>query len=372
MKLLEYQGKQLFSRYGIPVPPGGLWPIHPNDLKWVAIKAQVPAGKRSKRGGIEFADDAAAIDVSARNMLGRTLGDHLVEQVLVEERLEIERELYLAVVNDRDAQCLTILASAKGGVEIESVPKEDILRLPIDAPGKIQASAIERVTSFLDLSKKTKEGVGSIVEALCRLTYEQDAEVAEINPLAVIRGGSAVAADSKVVLDGRARFRHPEWDELEVSPEQTPFERSIAEHHGYAIDVDPKGLVVAIIGGAGAMMATFDRLIDLGVPMRAVVDLGGTAMYGAAGMTPIFQAAADLNTPIIFFSTFFQTSRCDLVAEGVAEACRQATPKSRLLARMEGNSGERGREILGEIGFEVNEKIELALSAVAAACREIE
>ena len=371
MKLLEYQGKQLFSRYGIPIPTGALWPNHPKELESVAIKAQVPAGKRGKRGGIEFADGATAIEVSAREMQGRALGDDLIEQVLIEERLEIERELYLAVVIDRDARCRTILASAQGGVDIETVPKENILRLPIGATGEIQASAIEQISSFLELPKTTKAGVATIVEALCRLAHDEDADVAEINPLAVIRGGDVVAADSKVVLDDRARFRHPEWENLDVAPERTPFELAISEHRGYAIDVDPEGQVVAIIGGAGAMMATFDRLIDLGVPMRAVVDLGGTAMYGAAGMTPIFQAVADLKTPIIFFSTFFQTSRCDLVAEGIAEACAQAAPKSRLLARMEGNSGERGREILGEIGFEVNEKIEPALTAVAAACKEL-
>jgi succinyl-CoA synthetase beta subunit len=371
MKLLEYQGKELFSRYGIPIPPGALWPNHPKELKAVAIKAQVPAGGRGKAGGIEFVDDAAAIEVGARKMLGQALGDHLIEQILIEERLDIERELYLAVVIDRDAKCRTILTSAQGGMDIESVPKKDILRLPIEASAEIQASTIEQVTSFLDLTEMTAVSVASILEALCRLAHEQDAEVAEINPLAVIRDGSTVAADAKIVLDDRARFRHPEWEQLDTSPEQTPFELAIGEHRGYAIDVDPNGLVVAIIGGAGAMMATFDRLIDLGVPMRAVVDLGGTAMYGAAGMTPIFQAVADLKTPIIFFSTFFQTSRCDLVAQGIAEACAQAAPKSRLLARLEGNSGERGREILSEIGFEVNEKIEHALNAVATACKEI-
>ena len=371
MKLLEYQGKQLFSQYGIPIPTGALWPNHPKELERAAIKAQVLAGKRGKRGGIEFVDDAAAIDVSAQGLLGRALGDDLIEQVLVEERLDIEQELYLAVVIDRDARCRIILASAHGGMDIESVPKESILRLPIDASREIQATEIEQVASFLTVPKGTSDGVASIVEALCRLAYEQDAEVAEINPLAVTRGGEIVAADSKVVLDGRAHYRHPEWEKLEISPQQTPFEQSIAEHHAYAIDVDPKGLVVAIIGGAGAMMATYDRLIDLGVPMRAVVDLAGTAMYGAAGMTPIFQSAADLKAPIIFFNTFFQTSRCDLVAEGIAEACAKAAPKSKLMARMEGNSGQRGREILSEIGFEVNEKIELALNAVAAACKEV-
>ena len=371
MKLLEHQGKQLFSRYGIPIPPGALWPNHPKELEAVAIKAQVPAGKRGKEGGIEFVDDAAAIEACVQNMLGRTLGDHLIEQVLVEQRLNIERELYLAVVIDRDAQCRTILASAKGGMDIESVPKESILRLPIEASGEIPASAIERITGFLELSKRTTDGVASIVEALCRLVYEQDAELAEINPLAVTRDGSAVAADAKVVLDDRARYRHPEWAELDNLPEQTPFERAIAEHRANGIDVDPQGHVVAIIGGAGAMMATFDRLIDLGVSMRAVVDLAGTAMYGAAGMTPIFQAAADIKPPIIFFSTFFQTSHCDLVAEGVAEACRQAAPKSRLLGRLEGTNGEKGRAILREVGFEVYEKIEPAMDAVAAACREV-
>ncbi len=371
MKLLEYQGKELFSRYGIPVPTGALWPNQPKQLAAVAIKAQVPAGKRGKQGGIEFADDAAAIDARAQGILGRTLGDHLVEQVLIEARLDIERELYLAVVIDRDVQCRTILASAAGGMDIESVPKESVLRLPISASGEIQASAVEQIVGFFELPEMMTVGVASIVEALCRLAHEQDAEVAEINPLAITRDGNAVAADAKVVLDDRAWFRHPEWEALDISPEQTPFEQSIAKCGGYAVEIDPQGLVVAVIGGAGPMMATFDGLIDVGASVRAVVDTGGTSMYGAAGILPLFQATVALKAPIIFFSTFFQTGRCDLIAQGIAEACAQATPEGRLLARLEGNKGERGREILSEIGFEVNERIEHALNAVAFACREI-
>lgn len=368
IKLLEYQGKALLSQYDIPVPAGTLWPGRPENRERVVVKAQIPAGKRGKHGGVLFADTNPETDLAARKLLDTTLAGWAVEKVLVEERLEIERELYLAVVVDRDHSCRVLLASAKGGVDIESVPQSEISRQLLETDGHIDPRTLTNIMGTL--GPGAPEKLGPIVEALCRLAHAEDTLVAEINPLVLTTGGDFVAADAKVVLDGRAAFRHPDWLDLETSLEGTAFERRVGQLGGIASEIDPNGTVVLIVSGAGPMMATFDRLVDNDVPVRAVVDLGGMTMRGAAGMTPIFNAAFELGAPVLFFSSYFQTGRGDLVARGIADACQMRPADQRLMARLQGNHGEEGRTTLAKSGFEVFEDLEVAIGAVASQTRK--
>lgn len=370
MDLLEHEGKRLFARHGIAVPRGGLWPDQPGDLGACVVKAQVRVGGRGKRGGIRFASSAVETRAAAKGLLGLSLGDVPVGRVYVEERLDIARELYLAVTIDRDTRCHTLLASPEGGVEVEAVAPERILRLAVDPVMGLRPFMVRRIIRFLGAPEESAKPLAATVRALYDLAVREDATLAEINPLALNADGRVIAADAKVSLDDRAAYRHPDWSEFEHPEPGTDVERAILRAGGVAAEVDPEGDVVGVISGAGLMMATLDMMVAHGIRVRCVIDMGGTPLGSSEGLIPIFQAAAAMRPRVTFINAYFHTALADSFARGVLGAAETAPLSGRLILRLVGRRSEEGRQLLAPLGFATHEDLMEAIRAVAAAARE--
>jgi succinyl-CoA synthetase beta subunit len=370
MDLLEYEAKRLFGRHGIVVPRGGLWPDPPAGLGPCVVKAQVRAGGRGKQGGIRFASSLSEARAAAQGLLGSAIGDAAVERVYIEERLDIARELYLAVTIDRDARCHTLLASSEGGVEVEAVAAGRILRVPIDPVMGLRPFAVRRVVRFLGPPDEAAEPLGATVQALYDLAMQEEATLAEINPLALTADGRVVAADAKVSLDDRAAYRHPDWSEFERAELGTLAERAVLRAGGVAAEVDPEGDVVGVISGAGLMMATLDMMVAHGIRVRCVIDMGGTPLGGSAGLIPIFEAVAAMRPKMTFINAYFHTALADSFARGVLDAAETAPLSGKLILRLVGRRAEEGRRLLAPLGFETHEGLVEAIAAVAAAAQE--
>jgi succinyl-CoA synthetase beta subunit len=208
MKLLEHEGKKLLAQRGIPIPAGALWPAFPPAGTGWAVKAQVLAGGRGKRGGIKFAVTRAEMETYANAMAAAKIGDEPVHAVLIEARLDIAQELYLAFLVDRDRGRVAGIASASGGVDIESVPPEKIARVEIDPLIGIAGFQTRALARALGLAPEIAPKFEAIARQLHDALVGEDAELAEINPLVVTRGGELIAADAKILLDDDAVGRH--------------------------------------------------------------------------------------------------------------------------------------------------------------------
>lgn len=365
MDLLELDGKNLFDRHGIPIPRGAPWPNRPEVAGALVVKAQVPAGKRGKQGGVVFADDWDQASRLAERMGDTIIAGHRVRSVYIEEKLAIERELYLSIMLDRDAGRAVFIASPDGGMDIESVPGERLLRLPIDPLLGLRSFHVRTLVRFLDVPQALGEPLAQLMERLYQLFVTEDALLVEINPLAVTRNGALLAADAKVVLDDNAHWRHPEWECLQSSDTRTDFERSIARTGAVGVEVDPEGDVLAVISGAGLMMATLDLLASAGCRVRAVIDLGGSVLAGGEVLARVFRAVVATRPRTIFINAFMQTAHCDELARHLVTARRAAPLPGRVLIRLKGRHAEEGRRLLAESGFEVHEDLQPAIAALA-------
>lgn len=369
MRLLEFQGKMLFARHGIPVPNGALWPDRPGEAESFVVKAQTPEGGRARRGGIRVAASPEEASKAAGTLCGSHVGECRVDRVYVEERLDIVRELYLAVALDRDHRCYSILASPDGGVDIESVSAERLLRRPVDPLSGPSADDLRQVVQFLGVTGVTAETATVVIAALHHLVVAEDAQLVEINPLAVTGRGDLVAADAKVVLDANAAFRHPDWRELAVPHEGTELERTISAAGAVPVEVDRGGDIVGVVSGAGLMMATLDMIAEAGGRPRLMVDLGGVVLGGEEGMVAVFRALGGLSSRATFINAYLQTALCDNFARALVAAYSAAPFSGRVVVRLKGRNGDVAREILKPLGFDVHSELEPALAATLAAVR---
>jgi succinyl-CoA synthetase beta subunit len=368
MDLLEHQGKALFGRHGIPVPEGRLWPDRPADGGGFVVKAQVAAGGRGKAGGVRFAANAAEADALARGLAGGEIGGRPVEAVLVERRLAIEREDYLAVALDRDQRCLTLVHALGGGVDVESLPRAALTRVAIDPILGLRDFHVAAVVRAAGVEGETRAAYAAVVRALYRLAVAEDATLVEVNPLALTAGGGVVAADAKVVLDDNARFRRDGAEALDrCASGLGPFEAAVAATGAVGVEVDSGGDVVAVVSGAGLMMATLDLLVERGLRVRAVVDLGGTVLAGGEVLARVFAAVAGAGARATFLNAFMQTALCDEFARMLVQAERLSPLRGAVVVRLKGRQAEAGRRILVERGFDVHEDLEPALAGLAAA-----
>lgn len=365
MNLLEVDGKALLSAHGVKVPRGALWPELPSVDGALVIKAQVPTGKRGKAGGVRFARDPEEARVAAEAVLDLSIAGHRVESVYLEEKLAIERELYLAIAIDRDRRSHMLIASRNGGMDIEAVDDAEILRLPIEPLLGFHAFHGARLARFIGGDDTLQSALARTAEALYRMALSLDAELVEINPLAVV-GQDVVAADAKVVLDDNARFRQTAWWGAKHSSGHSDLEARIAETGAVGVEVDPAGDLIAIISGAGLMMATLDLLMGAGLKVRAVIDLGGTVLSGGEGLRGVLSAVAPANPRVTFINAFLQTAFCDVFAESLAAAHEGAALPGRVVVRLKGRQAEAGRARLQPLGFEVHEDLRPAIEALMA------
>jgi succinyl-CoA synthetase beta subunit len=387
MKIHEYQAKQILSGFGVSVPRGELI-TKPEEARRVAerlgggtvvVKAQIHAGGRGKGGGVKLARNPGEAETLAGRILGMTLITHqtgpegrLVNRVLIEEGMDIARELYVGVVVDRASGKPVFMASSEGGVEIEVVAAkhpEKILKEFIDTSVGFQNFQARKLAFGLGLEGKVVNDAVKLFQNLYRAFEATDASLIEINPLITTRDGRAVALDAKITFDDNALFRHPEFRELRDLDEEDPLEIKASNYGLNYIRLD--GNVGCMVNGAGLAMATMDIIQYAGSRPANFLDVGGGANEEQVrrGFEIIL---SDANVRAVLINIFGGIMRCDIVANGVVAAAKTLGIKVPIVVRLRGTNVELGQKILKESGlnFEVaNDMKEAAEKVVAAAKR---
>jgi succinyl-CoA synthetase beta subunit len=355
MDLLEYQGKQLFARYDIPVSPGEA--VTTVDAAVVAadrigfpvvVKAQVQVGGRGKAGGIKIAATTDEVRTHAGSILGMDIKGHTVGTLWIERASDIAEEYYASFTLDRGAKLHLGMLSAKGGVDIEAVAADDpdaIARVHIDpVDGLTEARARDWVRAA-KLNPAAEDGVTDILIKLYRAYTDGDADLAEINPLVFLTDGQVHALDAKVSLDSNAAFRHPEWDDYEASQELDAREQEAREKGLQYIGLD--GSVGVICNGAGMTMATLDVVNEVGGSAANFLDVGGGA--GADVLANAIEVVNhDPGVRAILVNIFGGITKCDEVALGIVEAMGRVELRSPIVVRLDGTNAAEGRIILDE------------------------
>jgi succinyl-CoA synthetase beta subunit len=387
MKIHEYQAKQILAKYGVTVPRGELI-TKPEEARGVAerlgggtvvVKAQIHAGGRGKGGGVKLAHNPAEAEALAGKILGMTLITHqtgpegrLVKRVLVEEGLDIARELYLGVVIDRATGRPVFMASSEGGVEIEVVAAEHpekILKEFIDPSIGFQAFQARKLAFGLGLEGKVVNEAVRLLQSLYRAFEATDASLVEINPFVTTHSGRALALDAKMNFDDNALYRHPDIRELRDLDEEDPLEVKASNYGLNYIRLD--GNVGCMVNGAGLAMATMDIIQYAGSRPANFLDVGGGANEEQVrrGFEIIL---SDANVRAVLINIFGGIMRCDIVANGVVSAAKTLGIKVPIVVRLRGTNVDLGQKILKESGlnFEVaNDMKEAAEKVVAAANR---
>ncbi len=355
MKLHEYQSKQLFARYDIPIPQGEVAST-PEEARRIAeeigkrvvVKAQVLVGGRGKAGGIRLADTPAEAEKVAADILAMELKGLPVRKVLVDEALDIAQELYLGVVVDRAQSRPVMMASSEGGVDIEEVARrspEKIHKEAIDPLLGLKPYQARELAFAIGLGKEHLRAFSAIAMGLYRCFVENDASLAEINPLVVTGDGKLIAADAKVVIDDNALFRHPDLAQMRDVDEETPAEREARSHGISYVQLD--GEIGCMVNGAGLAMATMDVIKLYGASPANFLDIGGGAKADkvAAALRIIL---SDPKVKAVLINIFGGITRCDEVARGILTALEEVKPNVPFVVRLVGTNEEEGRQLLAE------------------------
>ncbi len=363
MKIHEYQAKVLFKQYGIPIPTGGV-AFSSGEAKTVAeklgsfpiaVKAQIHAGGRGKGGGVKLAKSIAEVESLANEIIGMTLITHqtgpagrLVKKVLIEEGLNIKKELYLSIIPDRATAKIVIIASEVGGMDIESVAKETpekIIKAYINPLLGIQPFHCREIAFGLNLNPSIIKNFFSMLNSLYKLFVEYDCSLVEINPLVITAEETLIALDAKINFDDNALFRHKDILEYRDIDEEDPLEVEASKFNLNYINLD--GNVGNMVNGAGLAMATMDTIKLAGAEPANFLDVGGGASAEMVenGFRIILN---DKNVKGILINIFGGILRCDVLAEGVVEAAKKAGINVPVIIRMEGTNVEEGRKILSE------------------------
>lgn len=362
MHLLEHTSKGWFARYGIAVPTGALWPQLPAGEAGFVIKAQVRRGGRGKNGGVQFAPDAAAAAACAERLRYAHIGDEPVEAVYIEDHVLNEREVYVAFSVDRDRGAVVLLVSPDGGVDIESVTRERLCVIPLDSLLGLQPFHVTRACRFLELGSVHVPAVERIIAALYELMLGEDALLVEINPLALLAGGGAVALDAKISLDDAAVHRHSDRTVTGV-PVAANLERALGAAGAAAVELDADGDVIVVVSGAGLMMATVDMLRDAGVRLHAAVDLGGAPLADGSALQRILETVLAAQPRLVFVNAFLHTSSCDQFATRVVAALGACRPTD-VIVRLRGRGADDARRLLNDARCRVHHDLAHAIRDV--------
>ena len=365
MKIHEYQAKALLAKYNVPVPRGEVV-FTAEDARAAAkriggsvvVKAQIHAGGRGKGGGVKIAKDAEQAAEIAGRMLGMTLVTHqtgpegkVVQRVLIEETLPIDRELYLGVVLDRAQGKNVFMASSAGGVEIEEVAKntpELLLKEPLEPGLGLTAFQSRKLAYGIGIPKASIRDAAAAMAALAMAYDALDASLAEINPFILTKDGKVVALDAKMNIDDNAMYRHRDLLELRDMNEEDPLEVEASKHSLNYIKLD--GTVGCMVNGAGLAMATMDIIKYAGGSPANFLDVGGGA--NAEQIKNAFRILiSDKSVKAVLINIFGGILRCDTLATGVVAAARELDMKIPIVVRMEGTNVQLGRQILSESGL---------------------
>ena len=374
VKLTEGRGKELFRKYGVSVPKGVT--IGTADAAAEAvrsgrvpapcvIKAQVLAGGRGKGGAVRFAATPEEARSAAAAILGSSFQDETVREVLLEEKVAVARELYVAIALDRSQRLPVLMASARGGVEIESVEDAAIDRQLIEPFPGLAAYERRRTATVLGLQGALAAELDRLLVGLYQLFDREDAELVEVNPLAVV-GDRLVALDAKVIVEDDAAFRHPEY--AAIRDDRTPLEELAREKDIAFVQLD--GNIGVIANGAGLTMATLDVLKEYGGAPGVFLDLGGTD--DPKKVTEAFLLMAKAKPKAVFLNIFGGVTRCDTVANGLVAALGTVPAAERfpLVARIRGNHEEEGTQILRAAGVTSVPDLRASAQAAVEAARE--
>ena len=364
MRLLEYQAKELFREYGIPVPDGSVARTldGAKDLAGrlgypVVLKAQVPVGGRGKAGAIKKVDGPEDLEREFKRIRSMKLGNYGVEEILVEKTVDIAQELYLSIFLDRSDRSAALIASHMGGIDVEEIGEKRIVRFPV---GRLGDDHVSAVASYLSskVDGLSADEVSGLVRKLGDLYGGIEAELAEINPLALTRGGKLVALDAKVITDDNATFRHPELMKYERKSE---LER-LAERHEFSF-VPLDGDVVVVGNGAGLVLSTLDLVKMKGLKPACFLDLGGGApperVYAALEIVHEMPGIR-----LYFINIFGGITNCVAVAQGLLKAKDDGLIDKPMVIRLSGTGEDEAREMLNEKGIKTFTELEDALDAL--------
>ncbi len=379
MKLHEYQSKQIFSRYNIPIPKGKVASTA-DEARQIAIelggrvviKSQVLVGGRGKAGGIRLAKDPHEAEDIASKILAMEIKGLPVRKVLVDEAANISKEIYLGITNDRAARKPVMMASAAGGVEIEEVARtspEKIIRAHIDPLLGLKDYQARDIAIGIDLPKQHWKLFNQIAIGLWQAYKDCDATLAEINPLVITEDSRLIALDGKMLLDDNALFRHPDLAELRDLDVEAPAEVEARKYGLTFIKLD--GNIGCMVNGAGLAMTTMDIIKLFGGEPANFLDIGGGAGSDkvAAAMRIIL---TDPNVSAILLNIFGGITRCDEVARGILVALADIKTKIPIVVRLVGTNAEEGRKLLSDARMITAETlVDAAKKAVAAAKPEI-
>ncbi len=374
MKIHEYQAKTLFKQVGIPVPEGGIATSAAEAVQVaeglgaypVVVKAQIHAGGRGKGGGVKLAQSKEEAGSVAGDILGMNLvthqtgpGGQLVQNVLVEQGLDIEKELYLGMVPDRASAKIVIMASLAGGMDIEKVADETpekIIKVSVDPLVGIHPYHCREAAFGLDLPAAVIKQFQQLVGNLYKLFIANDCSLVEINPLVITKDDRLIALDAKVNIDDNALFRHKDILELRDLNEEDPLEVEASKYNLNYINLD--GNVGNMVNGAGLAMATMDIIKLAGAEPANFLDVGGGASAEMVenGFRIIL---SDENVKGILINIFGGILRCDVLAEGVVQAAQKTGIRVPVVVRMEGTNVEEGRRILAESGLNLITAVDL-------------
>ena len=349
MKLYEYYGKELFKQYGIDVPNGRI--VENKDdidkinipFPWV-MKAQVLVGGRGKAGGIKIAKNSQEAKKIFDELIGMKIKDERVKKILIEEKIDIEKEYYLSFFLDRSKRQYLMIFSYEGGIDVEEAEK--VIKVYINPLVGLQPYHL----------RKIDEKARDTAKKLYKLFIEKDCELVEINPLA-ISDGNAFALDSKIIIDNNALYRHPELSE--ENAELTPLEREAKEKRIAFVQLD--GNIGVIANGAGLTMATLDALNEFNGKGGVFLDLGGTDDVNKVKQA--FELMAKANQKVIFLNLFGGITKCDTVAKGIIEFLEENKLDCPVIARIKGMNEDIAREMLKKYVIAIEDFKEAAKKA---------
>ncbi|MEX0682857.1 MAG: ADP-forming succinate--CoA ligase subunit beta [Dehalococcoidia bacterium] len=385
MKVHEYQAKELLARYGVPVPKGRVATTADEaaaiakDLGVpVVVKAQIQAGGRGKGGGIKLAKDADEAREAAGQIIGMQLvthqtgpGGQLVKRVLVEEQIEIDRELYLGIVIDNSIGLPLVMASAEGGVEIEEVAAKNpdaIKKTPVDPTVGFQPFQGRGLAMEIGLGGDLMRPAATLIAGLYKAFDENDCSLAEVNPLVVTKDGRVLAADAKFNFDDNALFRHKDIAELRDLDEEDPLEVR-AQESGIGTYIKLDGNIGCVVNGAGLAMATMDAIKLAGGDPANFLDIG-TVNDPERVIASFRIIMDDPDVRAILINIFGGMARVDIIAQGIIDAHKQMDVRVPVVARLVGTNVEEGERLLAESGLTLiraNDLGEAARAAVEAA-----
>ncbi|MFQ5969227.1 MAG: succinate--CoA ligase subunit beta [Nitrososphaerales archaeon] len=366
MRLLEYQAKSLLDKYSIPIPKGYVADNfdevrkHADELGFpLVLKAQLKVGGRGKAGAISICKTPNALKESFENLVKKSVQGEPVRTLLVEEFAEHVKELYLSVYLNRSKRCYSIIASAEGGVDIESVGSKVIVDVGVDG---ISDKELKDVATKLGLDANSTQSFAELASKLSKLVVEKEAELAEINPIAMKEDGSLLALDAKIIIDDNAMFRHEELKQYEdISSLEAEAKKS-----GFSL-VELDGNIAVIGNGAGLVMSTLDMLSDHGGKASSFLDVGGGATTESV-YTALTLISKIPNVNAILVNLFGGIVRTSMVAQAIVDAYKNKLIEVSLFARISGAESDQAKEMLKGSSARMFDTVE---EAIAAAVKEV-